>query len=93
MPSPRELLPVTLTSPVGNDQSSDKAAIRWAKHAFQQLGRYPQTENVTGYIDRRLADPIQNYQRDRGLKHDGKLLPDGETEQTLKVELSYLLEG
>lgn len=85
-------MPVPLASPVGNSQSNDQDSVRWTKQALQQLGRYPRTKPATGYIDRPLAEAIGNYQRDRGLKREGKLLPDGPTEQTLKVELAYLLE-
>ena len=92
MRSPRTLLPGSLTSPVGNGQSNNQDSIRWTKEALQHLGRYPKSKEITGYIDRPLTEAMGNYQRDRGLKRDGKLLPGGATEQALKVELAYLLE-
>ena len=62
------------------------------KGALAKLGRYPDRKLHNGLIDRDLVNAIDSYQRDRGLKRDGLLRPDGETEQTIKVELTYLRE-
>ena len=81
-----------LSGPTGNGRANDSSDIRWVKTALSRLGRYPEKDDHNGLIDRNLVDAIDSYQRDRGLKRDGLLRPDGETEQTLKVELTYLRE-
>lgn len=63
------------------------------KLALACLGRYPAHAMAHGYIDRTLDEAIQAYQRDRGLRRDGVLLPGGETERCLRVELSTLAGG
>jgi len=60
------------------------------KPALACLGRYPATAMAHGYIDRKMDEAIQAYQRDRGLRRDSVLLPGGETERCLRIELAHL---
>lgn len=76
----------------GNGHTNDPSDIRWVKGALAKLGRYPDRKLHNGLIDRDLVNAIDSYQRDRGLKRDGLMRADGETEQTIKVELTYLRE-
>jgi hypothetical protein len=55
-----------------------------------RLGRYPRHGEPHGYIDRDLHHAIERYQRDRGLRQDGYLIPLGPTECMIRVELIRL---
>ena len=75
---------------VGNGQANRPEDILWVKQAMCDLGRYTDRHERTGYIDRDLHEAICGYQRDRGLKRDGWMKPNGETERTMRVQLAYL---
>ncbi len=81
-----------LSDKVGNGRANRPEDVVWLKQALHCLGRYNDAGERHGYIDRDLQDAIENYQRDRGLERDGYLRPNGETEQTLRVELVRLGE-
>ncbi|MCK8786019.1 peptidoglycan-binding protein [Roseomonas sp. NAR14] len=74
---------------VGNGQTNHPRDILWTKAALWHLGRYRHHGELNHYIDRMLHEAIQAYQRDRGLRRDGWIGPNGETEWTLRVELHH----
>ncbi|HYG85077.1 MAG TPA: peptidoglycan-binding domain-containing protein [Azospirillum sp.] len=76
---------------VGNGLPNRPDDLLWVKEALQRLGRYNDRGERHPYIDRALHEAIQGYQRDRGLRRDGFLVPGGETECTLCVELARLM--
>ncbi len=93
--SPQRNDPITtprskLTDKTGNGHVNNSADILWLKDAMQSLGRYNDTGERHGFIDKDLDQAITGYQSDRGLRRDGFLIPMGETEQTIRVELVRL---
>jgi hypothetical protein len=79
-----------ITGTVGNGRANRIEDVLWVKQALHDLGHYRDRHERHGYIDRELHDAICGYQRDRGLKCDGWLRPDGEIERTMRVQLAYL---
>ncbi|PCI00045.1 MAG: hypothetical protein COB76_04320 [Alphaproteobacteria bacterium] len=67
---------------IGNNLTNDTDDILNAKHKFKELGYY-KDPIISGYIDKPLVDSVRGYQRDKGLKIDGKINPGGETEATI----------
>lgn len=80
-----------LSDRVGNGRANRPEDVLWVKEALRQLGRFNDGGPRHPYIDRRLHDSIDRYQRDRGLRRDSFLSPGGETECALCVELSRLM--
>lgn len=60
---------------------------------LQSLGRYSDAGERHGFIDKGLDDAIQLFQRNRGLKSDGLLKPNGETEKSISQDLKQLAAG
>ncbi|WP_414637103.1 peptidoglycan-binding domain-containing protein [Azospirillum sp.] len=79
-----------LNDRAGNGLPNNPKDIFWVKEALRRLGRYNHGSTPNPYIDRSLNEAILNYQRDRGLRRDGVLVPGGETECALCVELARL---
>lgn len=83
MPAPRFL---KLARPLAQNASSDPTDVYGIKTLLADLGHYPVPDwGVTGVPDRALFEAIREFQRDRGLKVDGVMKPDGETETALKT--------
>ena len=71
-----------LRDPVGNNLKNNPDDVENLKRKFKAIDRYGRdVEN--GYIDRDLNDAIFKFQKERGLKVDGRMNPGGETETTL----------
>jgi peptidoglycan hydrolase-like protein with peptidoglycan-binding domain len=76
------LLGKLIASPVGNNLENEEGDVRRVKGIFSNLGYYNRTvEN--GIIDRELDTAIQAFQKDKKLKIDGYMNPQGETESAL----------
>ena len=89
-PQPSRRHTSNLCDRTGNGQPNRPRDILWVKEALRRLGRYNHDGTPHPYIDRPLNDAILSYQRDRGLRRDGVLVPGGETECALCVELARL---
>ncbi|MCB1651263.1 MAG: peptidoglycan-binding protein [Alphaproteobacteria bacterium] len=68
--------------PVGNNLTNRPEDVENVKFKFATIDRY-KTPVENGYIDRELNDAILGFQRDKGLKVDGRMNPGGETEAAL----------
>lgn len=78
--------PFELRNPVGNGLHNDPDDVSAVERQMRRRGYYPREE--TGYITRALDDGIKRYQRDKGLRVDGRLYPGGETEMSLNAQLA-----
>lgn len=90
-PNTRNRRESNLHDRTGNGLPNQPRDVLWVKEALRRLGRYNHGGEPHPYIDRPLNDAILAYQRDRGLRRDGVLIPGGETECALCVELARLL--
>ena len=90
MPTPPPRRSDRIAATVGNERENRIEDVLWAKEALACLGRYRPSRHWNGYIDRILHDAIHAYQRDRGLRRDGYINPDGETERAIFKDLSLL---
>ncbi|MBF0246698.1 MAG: minor capsid protein [Alphaproteobacteria bacterium] len=64
-----------------------------AKQALYRLGFYGMPEwGLTDFPDRALMEAITAYQKARGLRVDGAMRPDGETETAIRGELHSTAE-
>ncbi len=79
-----------LQEPVGDGRPSTEGDVRWLVRALADLGRWPRAATERCYVCCDLRDAVQRYQRNRGLCCDGLLVPGGETERTMLVELVRL---
>lgn len=79
-----------LQHPVGDGRPSTEGDVRWLVCALADLGRWPRAATERCYVCCDLRDTVQRYQRNRGLRCDGLLVPGGETERTMLVELVRL---
>lgn len=71
-----------LKGSVGNNLENRPDDIKSTKRRLKQVGFYDDdTENE--FITQELDHGIRKYQRDKGLKEDGRLFPAGETERSL----------
>ena len=71
-----------LTGPVGNGLQNTPKDIRNTKRNLSRSGFFnDETEN--DFITAEMEKSIRHFQRARGLKEDGKLLPGGETEREI----------
>lgn len=76
---------------VGNGLINDSDDIRQTKKRFETIDLYDgDIEN--GYIDRDLDDAIKEFQQKKGLKIDGIMHPNGETETVLEKTLPSRIE-
>ncbi len=78
---------------ISNIISSNSAArgrdVLKIKDALRSRGYYDLPDyGITPYTDEALFDGIKQYQKDKGLKVDGIIKPDGETMQTLEADES-----
>ncbi|MBF0250209.1 MAG: peptidoglycan-binding protein [Alphaproteobacteria bacterium] len=64
-----------------------------AKTALHRLGFYEMPDyGLTDFPDRRLMDAITAFQKARGLRVDGAMRPEGETETAIQGDLSAVAE-
>lgn len=71
---------------VGNFVQNDEADVLIVKNALNDTG-YRDAPIYNGIIDRETDQAIQKFQVEKGLKVDGVLYPDGETEKELRKEV------
>jgi peptidoglycan hydrolase-like protein with peptidoglycan-binding domain len=75
-----------LNGPVGNNLASDPRDVRIVKKHLNKLGLFDDdTEN--GYITAAMDEGIKRFQRDNGLREDGRLYPGGETERAFVAKI------
>lgn len=74
---------------LGTSYNTDPDDVWVTKKNLQNAGYLPETSyGRTPYPDDALFDGIARYQSDHGLKVDGEMRPDGETERHL-IENGY----
>jgi peptidoglycan hydrolase-like protein with peptidoglycan-binding domain len=74
---------------VRSDGNSDPDDVIQTKNHLKSLGYYKEPEyGITPYPDNLLIDAIKDYQGEKNLKVDGKILPNGETEKALNKDIS-----
>lgn len=78
-----------LTTSVGNNMRSSTDDVINTRKKFAALGRHSEDTDKP-YIDEELDSSIRQFQRDKGLKQDGKVHPRGETERMVDRNLSLL---
>lgn len=71
---------------VGNMFTSQPDDIKKTRRNFATIGRYDGDTELE-YIDRGLDQTIRTFQIDKGLKQDGVMRPNGETENALNRDL------
>ncbi len=76
-----------LNDSVGNMLANNPDDVRATKRNFASLGRFD-ADVDNGFITKELDTSIRNFQRDEGLKVDGLMNPDGETERAVSQRLS-----
>jgi hypothetical protein len=79
-----------LSAAVGGGKPSRAEDVLWLRSALGTLGRHGAAGRDVPVVDRDLDAAIRAYQRDRGLKRDGWLGPNGETECSLCFDLASL---
>lgn len=67
---------------IGQNLDNDPEDIIKAEKALKDAG-YFNGEHSHGFITKELDDGIRKFQRENGLKQDGVMHPDGETERIL----------
>ncbi|MAE51060.1 MAG: hypothetical protein CMH27_04555 [Micavibrio sp.] len=72
-----------LTAPIGNRQNSRAKDVIQTRRNFASLGLYS-GDTELGLPDKNLDTTIRTFQKSKGLKVDGIMNPDGETERALK---------
>jgi len=87
-----ELLKENLTTTVGDNQNSDPQDVRKIRKKLNALGLTSGREE-DGYIDKDLDNSIRVFQRDMGIKQDGVMKPNGETEQHINSLLHLIDKG
>ncbi|GJL84245.1 MAG: hypothetical protein DHS20C02_00200 [Micavibrio sp.] len=76
----------SINGPVGNNLTNHENDVITVKDAFERLGRFEEKER-NGFITRELDTAIKDFQNKNDLKIDGLLLPEGETEKTVRDSL------
>ncbi len=75
-----------LNTSVGNRQDSDPLDIINTRRNFAILDRHSK-DTECPIIDQELDNSIREFQRDKGIKEDGLMNPNGQTERALNREL------
>lgn len=86
-PDPRE---PRLSAAVGDGRPNRPEDVLWVREALGTLGRHGAAGRDVLVVCRALDEAVRTHQRDRGLKRDGWLAPDGETERSLCFDLVCL---
>jgi|GEM_PF-2696644 len=75
-----------IKSPIGKSAPNRSQDIKLVETLLGKSGHLDlkQTDGPTGYFGTRLKDAIKGFQKDKGLKVDGVILPKGETFGALK---------
>lgn len=71
---------------VGNNLENDEKDVLSVKTALGGLGWFEREDEPHGIITRPLDNSIKGFQRDKGLRVDGRIHPGGETETAIKKE-------
>jgi len=78
-----------LKSAVSADRETDLDDVWVLKKNLKDNGYYSEPEyGMTPYPDKPLFDAIKHYQTEQGLKIDGVMFPDGETERHMLKNLA-----
>ena len=81
-----------LSGGVGSGEANRPGDVLWAKSALEALGRYPSVRAGEDRPDGALVDAIREFQKQRDLRPDGRLVPDGATMRSLRAALAELDE-
>lgn len=76
-------LGLALKDSVGNMMKNDEDDVINVKNALHSLG-YRAEPAQNGIIERETDEGIRSFQREKGLKVDGYLMPGGETEKAIR---------
>ena len=77
----------TISQSVGMEGANNRTDVAVAEKLLHQNGVLDtnQTKGPTGYLGMRADQAIRTFQKDRGLKVDGLMLPNGPTIQALQA--------
>jgi hypothetical protein len=81
-----ENLGLALKNSVGNMMHNDEDDVTRVKNALHETG-YSAKPAQNGIIDQETDDTIRKFQREKGLKVDGYLMPGGETEKSINESI------
>lgn len=84
-----------INRPVGNNMDNDQEDVLAIKFKLNRAGYFDSLEQAPephGFITKEMDIGIQEFQKDKGLKVDGILLPRGETEKALLFFLQAVNE-
>lgn len=87
MPSFSRTSKSQLFKAIGNGLNSDPYDVVRTRQLFARLGRYKGDVELP-YIDHELDQTIRDFQREKGLREDGLMYPEGETEAALNRALT-----
>lgn len=80
---------------VGNNMDNDQEDVITVKRNLNKIGYFDnldQDPEPHGFITKEMDTGIRSFQKDNGLKVDGILFPQGETEQKLHSLISSDIE-
>jgi hypothetical protein len=83
-----------LTQSVGNGMDNAPDDVRKTKYGLAHMGLFNQDDENDGdtpdnpIITQKMDTAIKSFQRDNGLKIDGKMKPRGETERALSMRIA-----
>lgn len=80
---------------VGNNMDNDQEDVITVKRNLNKIGYFDnldQDPEPHGFITKEMDTGIRSFQKDNGLKIDGILLPQGETEQSLRSLIGSNIE-
>ncbi|MDP6643076.1 MAG: hypothetical protein QGF16_03265 [Rhodospirillales bacterium] len=79
---------LNLNATLAGDAPADQSDTINTKYVLQDFGYYVEPDyGMTVYPDQRLFDGIRKFQKDNGLRIDGRMNPGGPTESALNIEL------
>lgn len=77
---------------VGNGRGCQLGDVLSLRAALNTLGRHGPKDRHLPCLDQMLDTLVRAYQRNRGLKIDGWLAPDGPTARSIRFDLACLGE-
>ncbi len=84
-----------INGPVGNNMNNGQEDVLAVKRRLNKVGYFDnldQEPEPHGFITKEMDMGIRAFQKDKGLKVDGIILPRGETENALRLKIGDDIE-
>lgn len=72
-----------LKSTISKSSRVDEDDVKNTKTVLRDFGLYPKDKSIEGFTDNEMFDGIKDFQKIAGLKVDGIMRPQGETEESI----------